>query len=188
MLTGLSNTSCDVIHWTRTTSFTVFESTTFRADHGSRVYGTVRCINAVELTGHAFFGPLVVSYLPPQSVDSNIEFITDTGVNHVSQSDSDSLILRWSEFKDVSQLQEYSAHMSYGNSVTKSWQDIGNKNYLKISHLNMVNRESYGVTIRGRNIGGVESHPMNNSITVDSIKPKVTGNFTGHTVITYRVL
>ena len=188
MLTGLSNTSCDVIHWTRTTSFTVFESTTFRADHGSRVYGTVRCINAVELTGHAYFGPLAVSYLPPQSVDSNIEFITNTGVTHVSQSDSNSLILRWSEFKDSSQLQTYSAQVSYGDSVTKSWQEIGNKNYLKISHLNMVNGGSYGVTIRGINIGGVESHPINNSITVDSIKPKVTGNFTGHTVIAYRVL
>ena len=188
MLTGLSNTSCDVIHWTRTTSFTVFESTTFRADHGSRVYGTVRCINAVELTRHALCGTLVVSYLPPQSVDSNIEFITNTGVNHVSQSDSDSLILRWSEFKDVSQLQTYSVHMAYGDYVTKSWQEIGNKNCLKISHLNMVNGGSYGVTIRGRNIGGVESHPINNSITIDSIKPKVTGNFTGHTVITYRVL
>ena len=96
MLTGLSNTSCDVIHWTRTTFFTVFESTTFRADHGSRVYGTVRCINAIELTGHAFFGPLVASFLPPQ----NVEFITDTGVNHVSQSDSNSLTLRWSAFND----------------------------------------------------------------------------------------
>jgi hypothetical protein len=188
LLTGLSNTSCDVIHWTRTTSFTVFESTTFRADHGSRVYGTVRCINAVELTGHAFFGPLVVSYLPPQSVDSNIEFITNTGVNHVSQSDSNSLTLRWSEFKDRSQLQTYSAQVSYDDSAIKSWQEIGNKNYLKISHLSLVNGGSYEVTIRGKNIGGVESHPINNSITVDSIKPKVTGNFTGHIVITYRVL
>ena len=116
MLTGLSNTSCDVIHWTRTTSFTVFESTAFRADHGSRVYGTVRCINAVELTGHAFFGPLVVSFLPPQNVDSNIEFITDTGVNHVSQSDSNSLTLRWSAFNDRSQLQTYSVQVSYDNT------------------------------------------------------------------------
>ena len=188
MFTGLSNTSCDVIHWTRTTSFTVFESTTFRADHGSRVYGTVRCINTVELTGRAFFGPLVVSYLPPQSVDSNIEFITNTGVNHVSQSDSNSLTLRWSEFKDRSQLQTYSAQVSYDDSVIKSWQEIGNKNYLKISHLSLVNGGSYEVTIRGKNIGGVESHPINNSITVDSIKPKVTGNFTGHIVITNRVL
>ena len=179
MLTGLSNTSCDVIHWTNTTSVTVFESTTFRADHGSRVYGTVRCINAVELTGHAFFGPLVVSYLPPQSVDSNIEFITDTGVNHVSQSDSNSLTLRWSQFEDLSQRQSYSVQVSYGDCVTKSWQEIGNKNYLKISHLNMVNGGSYGVTIRGMNIGGVESHPINNSITIDSIKPNVTGNLTG---------
>jgi hypothetical protein len=54
-----------------------------------------------------------------------------------------------------------------------SWQEIGNKNYLKISHLNMVNGGSYAVTIRGKNIGGVESHPINNSITVDSKKPKV---------------
>jgi hypothetical protein len=176
LLTGLSNTSCDVIHWTRTTSFTSVESTTFRADHGSRVYGTVRCINAVELTGHAYFGPLAVSYLPPQSVDSNIEFITNTGVSHVSQSDSNSLTLRWSEFKDRSQLQTYSAKVAYGDSVTKSWQEIGNKNYLKISHLNMIDGGSYGVTIRGRNSGGVESRPINNSITVDSIKPKVTGN------------
>jgi len=138
LLTGLSNTSCDVIHWTRTTSFTLFESTTFRADHGIRVYETVRCINAVELTGHAYFGPLVVSYLPAQSVDSNIEFITNTGVNHVSQSVLNSLTLRWCEFKDVSQLQRYSVQVSYGDSITKSWQEIGNKNYLKISHLNMV--------------------------------------------------
>ena len=188
MLTGLSNTSCDVIHWTRTTYFTVFKSTAFRADHGSHVYVTIRCINEVELTGHAFFGPLVVSYLPPQSVDSNIEFITDTGVNHVSQSDSNSLTLRWSEFEDLSELQTYSAQVSYRDSVTKSWQEIGNKNYLKISHLNMVNGGSYEVIIRGKNIGGVESHPINNSMTVDSIKPKDTGNFTGHTVITYRVL
>jgi len=179
LLTGLSNTSCDVIHWTRTTSFTSVESTTFRADHGSRVYGTVRCINAVELTGHAYFGPLVVSYLPAQSVDSNIEFITNTGVNHVSQSDSNSLTLRWSEFKDRSQLQTYSVQVSYGDYATKSWQDTGNKNYLKISHLNMVDGGSYGVTITGINIGGVESHPINNSMTVDSIKPKITGNLTG---------
>jgi hypothetical protein len=52
----------------------------------------------------------------------------------------------------------------------------------------MVNRGSYGVTIRGKNIGGIESHPINNSITIDSIKPTITGNFTGHIVITYRVL
>jgi hypothetical protein len=57
----------------------------------------------------------------------------------VSQRDSNSLTLRWSEFKDRSQLQTYSAKVSYGDSVTKSWQEIGNKNYLKISHLNMVN-------------------------------------------------
>jgi hypothetical protein len=43
----------------------------------------------------------------------------------------------------------------------------------------MVNGGSYGVTIRGMNIGGVESHPINNSITIDSIKPNVTGNLTG---------
>lgn len=178
MFTGLSNTACDVIHWTRTTSVTELESITFRANHGNHVYGTVRCINAVELTGHAYFGPLVASYLPPQSVDSNIEFITNTGVNHVSQSDSNSLTLRWSEFKDRSQLQTYSVQVSYGDSVTKSWQDIGSKNYLKISHLNMVDGGSYGVTIRGINIGGVESHPINNSMTVDSIKPKFRGNFT----------
>ena len=188
MFTGLSDASCDVIYWTRTTSFTVLESPTFHADHGNRVYGIVRCINAVQLTGHAYFGPLVVSYLPPQSVDSNIEFITDTGVNQVTQSDSDSLTLRWSEFKDVSQLQTYSVQVSYGDSVSQSWQEIGNKNYLKIYHLNMVSGGSYGVTIRGKNIGGVESHSINNSITIDSIKPKVTGKFTGHIVITYRVL
>jgi hypothetical protein len=52
----------------------------------------------------------------------------------------------------------------------------------------MVDGGSYGVTIRGRNSGGVESHPINNSITIDSIKPTITGNFTGHIVITYRVL
>ena len=178
MLTGLSNTACDVIHWTRTTSFTELASTTFRADHGNRVYGRVRCINAVELTGHAYFGPLAVSCLPPQSVDSNIEFITNTGVNHVSQSDSNSLTLRWSEFKDVSQLQRYSVQVSYGDYVTKIWQDIGSKNYLTISHLNMVDGGSYGVTIRGINIGGVKSLPINNSMTVDSIKPQFRGNFT----------
>ena len=145
-------------------------------------------MNAVELTGHVYFGPLIVSYLPPQSIDSNIEFITNTGVKHVSHRDSSALTLRWSEFKDVSQLQRYSVHVSYGDSITKSWQDIGNKNYLKISDLNMVSGGSYGVTIRGENIGGVESHPINNSIAIDSIKPNVTGKFTWHKVITYRVL
>jgi len=180
LLTGLSNISCDVIRWTRTTSFTSVESTTFRADHGSREYGTVRCINAVDLTGHAYFGPLIVSYLPPHSVGSNIEFITNTGVNHVSQSDSNSLTFRWSEFKDVSELQTYNIHVSYGDSVTKSWQEIGNKNYLKIFHLNMVDGgKSYSVTIRGKNVGGVESHPISNSMTLDSIKPTITGNITG---------
>ena len=179
MLTGVSNTSCDVIHWKRTTSFTELESPTFHANHGSHVYGTVRCINAIQLTGHAYFGPLVVSFLPPQSVDSTIEFITNTGLNQVTQSDSDSLALRWSEFEDLSQLQTYIVQVSNGDSVTKSWQDIGNKNYLKISHLNMVNGGSYGVTIGGKNIGGVESHSINNSVTIDSIKPNITGNLTG---------
>ena len=97
----------------------------------------------------------------------------------MSQSDSNSLILRWSEFKDASQLQTYSVHLANGDSVTKSWQEIGNKNYLKIAHLNMVNGGSYEVTIRGKNIGGVESHPINNSMTIDSIKPTITGNLTG---------
>lgn len=52
----------------------------------------------------------------------------------------------------------------------------------------MVSGGSYGVSIRGKNIGGAESHPINNSIAIDSIKPKVTGKFTGYIVITYRVL
>ncbi|VDI12753.1 Hypothetical predicted protein [Mytilus galloprovincialis] len=77
---GFSESSCDIIGWTATSSLSVSQSTKFKVQHGNRIFLKLRCINGVQLSGYAYSGSLVVSYIPPEIIGSKIEFITDTGI------------------------------------------------------------------------------------------------------------
>ncbi|XP_052073992.1 uncharacterized protein LOC127711868, partial [Mytilus californianus] len=81
---GFSESSCDIIGWTATSSISLSQSKYFRVQHGSIIFLKLRCINGVQLSGYAYTGPLVISYIPPENIGSKIQFITDTGINNVT--------------------------------------------------------------------------------------------------------
>ena len=147
----------------------------FTAHHGANVYGTIRCINDVQLAGNAGFGPLTVSIIPPTSETSQIEFITDTGINLDSQQDASSLSFRWNEFKDDSEITSYSTRVIGQNGRVSSWVDVEKKNYVRWSDLGLTNKQSYEVSLKAKNTGGLESTSVKSSILVSDETPYLTG-------------
>lgn len=170
----MSATSCDIAKMDRALKLTSFETKPFAAKHGSRIYITVQCINKVQLTGYNHFGPFVVSYLPPDSATSKIHFITDRSANSIVQRDINSITFHWDNFKEYWD-KTYSVHVTDISSELIEWTVIPNKNYLRISDIDMKNSGNYTVCVKGRYTGGMESNLICNTLRIDKKIPAPKG-------------
>lgn len=160
---------------THTSELTSFKTKSFHAKHGSKVFATFRCINKVQLTGYGHYGPVCVSYLPPDATNSKIQFITDISTNSLVQINDHSITFHWDAFEDLSELKTYSAQLSNDGVTLLGWIDVKSKNYIRISSVDLENNQNFTVCVKGRNIGGKESKIISNSITVNTKKPVLTG-------------
>ncbi|XP_076106390.1 uncharacterized protein LOC143075038 [Mytilus galloprovincialis] len=175
---GFSESSCDIIGWTATSSLSISRSTNFKVQHGSRIFLKLRCINGVQLSGYAYSGPSVVSYIPPENIGSKIEFITDTGISNVT-GDLMALTFRWDNFNDPSGIQSYFPRVSKNKTLLSNI-EIPNKNYIRIKNIHMENKEAYIVDVKGTNIGNISSTANHALIECEHTKPLLTGKGFDH--------
>ncbi|CAC5398098.1 unnamed protein product [Mytilus coruscus] len=175
---GFSESSCEIIGWTATSSISFTQSKTFKVQHGSRIFLKLRCINGVQLSGYAHNGPLVVSYIPPENIDSKIQFITDTGISNVT-GDQKTLTFRWDYFHDLSGIQSYSTRVFRNKTVFSDIQ-TPNKNYIRIKNVPMKNQETYSVDVVGTNVGNISSIPKQASVRCEHNKPSLSGKGFGY--------
>ncbi|CAG2202818.1 unnamed protein product [Mytilus edulis] len=177
---GFSESSCDIIGWTATSSLSVSQSNHFRVQHGSRIFLQLRCINGVQLCGYTHSGPLVVSYNSPENIGSKIQFLTDTGINNVT-GDLSTLAFRWDYFNDLSGMKSYFPRVSTNNTLVSDIQ-IPNKNYIRIKNLHSKNKETYKVDVIGTNVGNISSKAKHASVRCDYTKPSLSGKRFDHGV------
>ncbi|CAC5398100.1 unnamed protein product [Mytilus coruscus] len=175
---GFSESSCDIIGWTATSSISLSQSKDFKVQHGSRIFLKLRCINGVQLSGSAYSGPLVVSYIPPENIGSTIQFITDTGINNVT-GDLRALTFRWDYLNDPSGIQSYSPRV-YKNKTLVSDIQIPNKNYIRITNIHMENQEAYSVDVKGTNVGNISSIANHALIKCEHTRPSLSGKGFDH--------
>ncbi|CAC5398104.1 unnamed protein product [Mytilus coruscus] len=175
---GFSESSCDIIGWTATSSISFSHSKNFRVQHGSRILLKLRCINGIQLSGFAHNGPLVVSYIPPENIGSKIQFITDTGISNVT-GDQKTLTFRWDNFYDLSRIQSYTTRV-FRNKTLFSDIQTPNKNYIRIKNVPMKNQETYSVNVVGTNVGNISSIPKQASVTCEHNKPFLSGKGFGY--------
>ncbi|CAC5378371.1 unnamed protein product [Mytilus coruscus] len=177
---GFSESSCDIIGWTATSSLSESQSKDFRVQHGSRIFLQLRCINGVQLSRYAYSGPLVVSYNSPENIGSKIQFITDTGIKNVT-GDQGILTFRWDYFNDLSGIESYSSRVSNNKTLVLDIQ-IPNKNYIRIKNLHSKNKEAYSVDVIGTNVGNISSNAKHASVRCEYTKPSLSGKGFDHGV------
>jgi hypothetical protein len=147
--------------------------------HGARVFGTVRCVNNVELKTEAISEPILVSHLPP-SVDSmNIHFITDVD-NRIADSsglqrDVSSLKIQWSSADDVFGIHHYECRVTQAGELVVNWTPTGSHTYAAFNNLQLEDGATYTAEVKAVDVDQRPSSVRNASILVDSRAPSLTG-------------
>ena len=173
--------ACNILGWTKTEDLFTFVSLPLDMKDGTTVHGTVRCINQIQLIGYGTFAPLFISYLPPKCDHSELQFISDLSIDADIQQNAQSLTMRWDECEYPFEPMSYSVKILQDDRVLTPWMTFFDKNYLSISKLQMTNNKNYTIIVEGTNIGGINSEAINNTITISTEEPLLTGRYLSQT-------
>ena len=146
--------------------------------HGVICFVTVRCQNRAGLVGEATSTGVPFSTSPPDSslavIPINLSPQTLYGNRGSYQSSNDSVKFSWSGFEDPVGISHYEVTVT-GRSVSLNWINVTDYNTAEISNLTLTSGQTYNVSVRAVNYGGLTSTAVTEQFTVLESAPIATG-------------
>lgn len=145
--------------------------------HGTHVYGSVKCVNHIELVKMASTKSETVLYLPPDPSDSKPAFIHEGPGSNVQRNTS-SILVTWDAFEYATDNLQYECRITNENKtpITK-WKNVGHRTATLIDHLEMKDGQYYFAEIRASAVRNIVSNTTKSGILIESKSPEMTGYF-----------
>nr|XP_022326556.1 uncharacterized protein LOC111126310 [Crassostrea virginica] len=171
-----------VRNWQHSVNDTYCEISNISFDHGTKVFVSIKCINAIQLAGEETVGPFTIYHMSPKAERASLSFYPGNRYTVLEmqpkvqvQSNLTHVDFTWDGFEDAAEILSYETRLWKGDIIIAPWRSVGFRNSAQRKTPNTEKGDTILLEVRAINNGGYKSQVINTSIVLDNRPPALTG-------------